>query len=101
MGQPESSPHVIAHIVDENTISVDGVTFVRKCEDEVLLRPIYSLSDGATSLAPVLQCSSCGYRAPYFSWYHLTGFRQRYVRHCPGCGLRILGVLGHGPECDE
>lgn len=88
--------HVIAQLVDENTLSVDGALFHRKPDDEVLLRPIYSIGDGAGALTPDLQCSSCGYRAHYFSWYGLTDFKKRYVKHCPGCGRRILGVIGKG-----
>lgn len=85
---------VVVELVDENTLEFDGSLFIREREDEVLLRPIYSLSDGASSLTPDLQCSSCGYRARYFSWYGLTDFKNRYVKHCPGCGLKILGVIG-------
>ncbi len=88
--------HVTAELVDENTLSVDGVLFHRRPDDEVLLRPIYSLSAGASTLTPDLQCSNCGYRAHYFNWYHRTGFVERYVKHCPGCGFKILGVIGKG-----
>lgn len=89
-----NSGHVIAELVDENTLEVNGVRFVRESEEEVVLRPIYSLSAAGTTLTPTLQCSNCGYKASYFSWYHLTGFKQRYVKHCPGCGFKILGVFG-------
>lgn len=88
--------HVTAELVDENTLSVDGVLFHRRPDDEVLLRPIYSLSAGASSLTPLLQCSNCGYKSQYFSVYHLTGFKQRIMKHCPGCGFKILGVAGKG-----
>ena len=47
-----------------------------------------------SSLTPDLRCSSCGYTERYFFWYGLTGFKHRHVRHCPGCGTRILGVAG-------
>lgn len=86
--------HVTAELVDENTLSVDGVLFHCKPDDEVLLRPVYSLSISASTLTPDLQCSNCGYKACYFSWYHRTGFVGRFVNHCPGCGLKIAGVIG-------
>ena len=95
MGAQVADSHVTAKLVDENTLEVRGVLFHRRPDDEVLLRPIYSLSMGASSLTPILQCSNCGYKASYFSWYHLTNYKQRYVKHCPGCGYKILGVVGH------
>ena len=87
-------PHVTAEIVDENTLEVEGVRFVREDDDEVLLRPIFGLGDGGSTLSPKIQCSSCGYTAGYWHWYNLLGFKKRYVKHCPGCGLKIAGVIG-------
>ena len=86
--------HVMAELVDENTLEVDGVRFVRENDDEVLIRPIYGFTEGSNSFSPKMQCSSCGYTAGYWQWFHLTGFRKRYVRHCPGCGMKIAGVMG-------
>ena len=88
--------NVTVTLVDENTLEFDGSLFIRKSEEEVLLRPIYNTSIGASSLTPLLQCSNCGYKLQYFSVYRLTGFQQRFIKHCPGCGFKIMGVAGKG-----
>lgn len=86
--------NVTVTLVDENTLEFDGSLFIRESDEEVLLRPIYNTSIEISSLTPVLQCSNCGYRAGYFNWYGLTDFKQRFVKHCPGCGFKIMGVIG-------
>ena len=85
---------IVAEFVDENTLEFQGVRFVREDDEEVLLRPIYPLSQDARNLTPVVQCSNCGYSAGYWNWYHLLGFKKRYVKHCPGCGKKIFGTIG-------
>lgn len=84
---------IVAELVDENTLEFQGVRFVREDEWEVLLRPIYSLEQGGNTMAPKMQCSNCGYSAGYWSWYHQLKFKDRYVKHCPGCGKKIIGMV--------
>ena len=89
--QLEDRPHVTAIIIDENTLEVTGVQFVRKRDDdEVLLQP----TNGA--IAPRLRCSGCGFERSYTFWYKRLHFQERQLNFCPGCGHPILGVIGHG-----
>lgn len=80
---------VNAVLVDENTLEVNGVTFIRKSHDEVLLQPT------TKGQAPRLKCSNCDFERGYTFWYHHIGFEGRQIAHCPGCGLRIMGVVGN------
>ncbi|WP_405736116.1 hypothetical protein [Bifidobacterium sp.] len=82
------SAHVTATLLDENTMSVNGTVFVRQAEDEVLLRP------ASDAVAPRLRCSNCGFERQYTFWYQRLGYQGRVVSFCPGCGLRIAGVVG-------
>ncbi len=91
-------PVVVAEVIDKDTLEINGARFVREDEEEVLLRPIYSLQQGSNTLAPKMQCSNCGYSAGYWSWYHLLGFKERYVKHCPGCGKKIFGTTHQSKE---
>lgn len=59
-------------------------------EDETLLREIYGVLD---EWPYDLECTNCHYREGYFFWYRKTGFVGRKIRHCPGCGMRIFGVV--------
>ena len=81
--------HVSATIVDEDTLSVDGVLFVRNSDDEVLLQPT------TKAVAPTLRCSCCGFERQYTFWYKRLRFKDRQISFCPGCGHRIYGVIGH------
>lgn len=87
-------PVVVAEVIDKDTLEINGARFVREDDEEVLLRPIYSLQQGSNTLAPKMQCSNCGYTAGYWSWFHQLKFKDRYVKHCPGCGKRIFGTVG-------
>ena len=45
-------------------------------------------------MAPRLRCTNCGYERNYHYWYKGSGFTERIVGYCPGCGYHILGTLG-------
>ena len=90
MAQAANYPHVTALIYDEDTLDVNGVRFYREGhQDEVLLQPV----DDAR--APRLRCSNCHFERGYTFWYKRIGFEERQIMHCPGCGFKILGVIGH------
>lgn len=89
MGAQVADSHVTAKLVDENTLDVNGVLFHRRPEDEVLLQPT------TKAVAPRLRCSNCGFERQYAFWYRHLDYEGRQVDYCPGCGLRILGVIGH------
>lgn len=83
---------VMATLVDENTLDFNGTLFVRRThggdEEEVLLMPMDD------TIVPKLRCTNCGYQRAYFYWYHATGYTDRVVNYCPGCGYHVAGVLG-------
>ncbi len=78
--------HVSAQLVDESTLDVEGVLFVRKDDDEVLLRPM------TKAVAPRLACSACGFERAYTFWFKRLDFVDRTIEFCPGCGRHIIGV---------
>ncbi len=89
MAAQADSGHVTALLVDENTLSVNGTLFVRKrADEEVLLQPMND------AVAPRLRCNNCHFTRQYTYWYRKLGFIDRAVNYCPGCGYKILGVVG-------
>lgn len=87
MAARAGNPHVTATLVDEDTLSVNGTIFVRKSTEEVLLQPT------TDERAPRLRCSNCHFERGYTFWYKRIDFQDRQIKHCPGCGYRILGVV--------
>lgn len=83
----QSDPHVTAVLLDENTLSVDGVEFVRKSSMETMIRPV------SKALAPALICVKCDFKRPYTYYFQMLEYKNMVISHCPGCGRLITGVL--------
>ena len=83
----QNDPRVSAVLLDENTLSVDGVQFVRKSDTETLLK------QENRAIAPKLKCVKCNFGRPYTYFFQKLGFEDMIVNHCPGCGRKIMGVL--------
>lgn len=66
--------------------------FVRDDGEECLLRH-NGRHTGIVVGPDDLECSNCGYSREYFFWYEGTGYYNRLVNFCPGCGLKIFGVV--------
>ena len=82
-------PIVTATVEDEYTLIADGAKYIREdYEQEVLLQPVND------AVAPRLRCSNCHFTRQYTYWYRKLGFIDRTVNYCPGCGYKILGVVG-------
>lgn len=81
-----SEPHVTAVLLDENTLSADGVIFERKSSKEAMLAPM------SRAKAPMLRCSKCGFGRHYTYWFQKLDYHEMIVHHCPGCGSKIAGV---------
>ena len=62
---------------------------LRNSHDEVLL----VTTDEVVAGMPTLECSNCHFQADHFFYYEDRTYARRAVKHCPKCGLRILGVV--------
>lgn len=82
----QNDPHVTAVLLDEDTLSVDGVEFVRKSSMETQLQPI------SRAKAPFLRCVKCGFGRHYTYFFQKLDYQDMIVAHCPGCGRTITGV---------
>lgn len=80
----------MAVYVDKDTLYADGEVFRRDhAGEEVLLQPT------TKAVAPRLKCSNCGFERQYTFWYRKLDFQERQINCCPGCGYKIMGVVGH------
>lgn len=85
---------VTATVIDRDTLSVDGEVYRRDHGDECLLR--HNGKHTGRRIQPEdLECSNCGWSHEYFFWYEGTCYYNRLVNYCPGCGLKILGVVAN------
>ena len=85
----------MAVYVDKDTIVryADGEVFHRDhSEEEVLLQPT------SKAVAPRLRCSNCGFERQYTFWYRKLHYLERQINYCPGCGLKILGVVANDDD---
>ena len=62
---------------------------IRPTDEEVLLRTVKVIEYGM----PHLACSGCGHIEDHFFYYADETYGSRFVKRCPKCGRRILGVI--------
>ena len=56
---------------------------------------LYKVEPDRSDMASKYACSNCGYTRAYTFWWRKPQYECRQVNYCPGCGMHIMGVIGH------